>query len=140
MVDIVVVNEVVVGAITAVLGSMAIAYTSRAWRRLTKGTLRTYVSYFLVCLLFLVGFSILRMAREVFGLRGTYIFVEYGFIGIAYVVFAITSQKMYTMSREFGFMDKSEKIREAMKQNLKKHRPNLAKQTIGKQPTLKKIK
>ncbi|QQG38707.1 MAG: hypothetical protein HYS32_03840 [Candidatus Woesearchaeota archaeon] len=118
----IVLNEVIISGITAIIGATALAYASRARQRLSAGTFKAYVSYFVVCLLLLVWFSIWRIAREVFQLRSiTSVYIEYGILVIIYVIFAVTSQKIFTMSREFGFSEKTDLIKKAiLEKKLKK--------------------
>lgn len=102
-------------------GIMAIIWTSMAHNSLSPGSsLRSYTGYFLVCLILVMLFSIWDGVVKVFNLTGNWLYTEYVFLTLAYIVFATAANKIYHLGKEFGFQKEAAKIKDVMKETRKK--------------------
>ena len=112
------------GVTTIIFGIAALVLASRARRRLTPGSLREYIDYFSICLVFIVIFSLWQTARILLDFKltlgGLTEYPEYIFIVFAYVAFIFTSYRVTKISTEFGFLEEGKDIHKAMKRKKKK--------------------
>jgi len=110
-------NEALISFATAIIGIISLILSLRARYKLSEGTFKSYVSYYIGCLLLLVGFALWKTTQSIFQLTSfKYIYTEYAFIAFTFMVFALTSRKIFLMSKEFGFSEKTKKIKQILQQ------------------------
>lgn len=118
------VSIAIIGVTTIIFGITALLLASRARKRLSEGTIRSYIDNFSICLVFIVIFSIWQTGRGLFdlniGVGGLKEYPEYIFIILAYVAFIITSYKVSKVSHEFGFEEERKVIESIIKEKKKK--------------------
>ena len=108
------VSITIISVTTVIFGIAALIISSRARKRLTPGSLRSYLDYFSICLAFVVIFTIWQAIRSIQGsnirIGGLSDYPEYIFIVFAYAAFIMTSYKLLKISREFGFKEEGVNI------------------------------
>ncbi len=118
------VSIALIGITTIIFGITALLLASRARKRLSPGSIRSYIDNFSVCLVFIVIFSIWQTGRDLFDLNikfsGLTQYPEYIFIIFAYVAFIIASYKASRISHEFGFKDQGKVIEKVLNGKKKK--------------------
>lgn len=103
--------EIAVGFITISFGILAIIWTSIAMSNLSKGSsLRSYTTSFLLCLVFLMMFSIWHTFGIIFSWEGLALMPKYFFITVAYLIFSYASYKIWAIGKEFGFKEEAKEI------------------------------
>ncbi len=124
---IVVDTEVAVGFVTISFGVLAIIWTSMAASSLSKGSsLRRHTINFLLCLIFVLLFSIWHTLSKLFGWRQTInefmLYPGYLFLTLAFLIFVVTSYQILTLGKEFGFERQAKEIGKVIekKKNRKK--------------------
>ena len=107
--------EIALGFVTLSFGVLAIIWTTMAVRSLSKGsTLRTHTRNFLLCLIFILLFSIWHTLGNIFHWRSSLnemlLYPGYVFLIIAFLIFVYTSFHILKMGKEFGFQGEAQKI------------------------------
>ncbi|MEK6808225.1 MAG: hypothetical protein AABY14_00895 [Nanoarchaeota archaeon] len=114
---------VIISITTVIFGIIALVISSRARKRLTPGSLRSYIDNFNVCLSFIVLFTIWQTIRSFQGvdiqIKGLGDYPEYIFIFFAYISFIITSYRLVKISKEFGFKEEGKIITEIVQSKKK---------------------
>lgn len=114
------VHLAVVSITTVIFGVASLFLISRARKRLSEGSIRKYMDNFVICLAFIVIFSVWQTARSIFGIsinvEGLSTYPEYIFIVFAYIAFVVASFRVLKISEEFGFKEDGRKIEEIIKQ------------------------
>ena len=112
--------ELIIGVISITFGVTAMIWTLIAHTSLSPGSsLRSFTNSFLACLIFILIFSIWKSASSFFAIRGDLIYLEYLFLTLAYIVFAVAANKIYHIGMEFGFQNQATRIKGAIKINAK---------------------
>jgi len=109
-------TEVAIGFVTVSFGVLAIIWTSMAIGSLSKGSsLRRHTINFLLCLIFILLFSIWHTISKLFEWRQTVnqlmILPGYLFLTLAFLIFVATSYQVLTMGKEFGFEGQAKDIK-----------------------------
>ncbi len=122
---IVVDTEVAIGFVTISFGVLAIIWTSMAINSLSKGSsLRKHTSNFLLCLIFVLLFSMWHTLSKLLRWRETVnevmLYPGYLFITLAFLIFVVTSYQILTMGKEFGFEKQAKEIKKIMEKNKKR--------------------
>ncbi|MBW2989821.1 hypothetical protein KY358_05900 [Candidatus Woesearchaeota archaeon] len=112
-------TEVAIGFVTLSFGILAIIWTSMALGSLSKGSsLRKHTSNFLLCLIFILSFSIWHTLSKLFGWRETLneamLYPAYIFLILAFLIFVVTSYQILMIGKEFGFRPQAKKIKSAI--------------------------
>jgi len=120
-------TEIAIGFITMSFGILAIIWTSMAMTSLSKGSsLRRHTTNFLLCLIFILLFSIWHTLSKLFGWRQTInefmLYPGYLFLTLAFLIFVVTSYQILTLGKEFGFERQAKEIEKVIekKKNRKK--------------------
>tara|TARA_Y100000310_G_scaffold56220_1_gene51527 strand:- start:704 stop:1171 length:468 start_codon:yes stop_codon:yes gene_type:complete len=113
--------EIAIGFVTISFGILAIIWTSMALKSLSVGSsLRKYTATFLVCLVFILMFSVWHTMEKLFDWRRSVVEVMlypgYFFITAAFVIFVFAAYQILTMGKEFGFNMEASKIKKIMKE------------------------
>ncbi|MBM4401111.1 MAG: hypothetical protein FJ045_04085 [Crenarchaeota archaeon] len=115
--------DIVAGILSLTFGIMAIIWSYKARKALSPGSsLREYSMYFIICLIFLVTFSVVLTAERFFVRTGAgtiLVYVEYLLLTLAYLTFVTAAFKIWNIGQEFGFEKESAEIRKAMKKKKK---------------------
>lgn len=110
--------DLIIAFISLSFGVMAVIWTLMAHGSLSPGSsLRGYTSYFLMCVILLVVYSIWNSAVNLFGLTGIWAYGEYVFITATYIVFVVAAFKIYHLGMEFGFQKAADRINKEMKKD-----------------------
>lgn len=126
IVKIVVIKELVVGILSLTIGIMAIIWTYKARRSLSEGSeLRNYTTYFLLCLISILLFSIwdtFISFLQVQSLRISdfFLYPKYIFITIAYLIFLRAAYQILYLSKKFGFSEEAKDIQKLLEVKKKK--------------------
>ncbi|MBT4539470.1 hypothetical protein HOI26_04090 [Candidatus Woesearchaeota archaeon] len=106
------VAELTIGFLSLTFGIVAIMWTVRARNNLSVGTsLRSYTSYFLLSLIFIVLFSIWDILIFLFQWQGGLIYPRYFLITFSYLVFTFASYKILYLGKQFGFQPQVKKMK-----------------------------
>tara|TARA_Y100000310_G_C20621882_1_gene783793 strand:- start:1041 stop:1505 length:465 start_codon:yes stop_codon:yes gene_type:complete len=113
--------EIAIGFVTISFGILAIIWTSMALKSLSKGSsLRKHTATFLVCLIFILLFSIWHTMEKLFDWRRSIVEVMlypgYFFITAAFLIFVFAAYQILVMGKEFGFNIEASKIKKIMKE------------------------
>ncbi|MFH1331793.1 MAG: hypothetical protein ABIH63_00730 [archaeon] len=115
--------DLIAGIVSLTFGIMAIIWCYRARKSLSPGSsLREYSLYFIICLIFIVAFSVVLTAERFFVRTGAgtmLVYLEYTLLTLAYLTFVTAAFKMWNIGQEFGFEKESAEIRKAMKKKKK---------------------
>ncbi len=115
--------DLIAGILSLTFGIMAIIWSYRARKSLSPGSsLREYPTYFIICLIFVVAFSIALTAERFFIRISTgtiLIYLEYTLLTLAYLTFVAAAYKIWSIGQEFGFEKESAEIKKAMKKKKK---------------------
>ena len=104
--------ELIVGILSLTFGITALIWTILAHTSLSPGSsLRNYTTYFIACLFFILLFSVWKSITSLMPEKETYMVVEYLFLTLAYIVFAVAANKIYHIGIEFGFQPQARRIR-----------------------------
>jgi hypothetical protein len=115
------VMEISIGLFSLTFGVMAIIWTILARKSLSPGSqLKEYATIFLICLVFILAYSVWELLEKLIGWTGSAIYPKYFFITISYLGFVTAAYKMFSLSKEFGFSDKSDTIAKIIAQRVKK--------------------
>ena len=110
--------QYIIGIVTVVFGIASLIISSRAASRLSDGLIKRYINNFSICLAFIVIFTMWRAMRDymeaIYGISKNIEIAEYMFIIGAFIGFVIASFRVVQISREFGFYDRREIMREAL--------------------------
>ncbi len=122
---IVVDTEVAIGLVTISFGVLAVIWTSMALQSLSKGSsLRRHTFNFLLCLIFILFFSIWHTLERLFGWRTSVnelmLYSGYLLIALAFLLFVGTAWQILTLGREFGFKGQASNIEKIIKEKEKK--------------------
>lgn len=117
-------TEVAIGFVTVSFGVLAIIWTSMAINSLSKGSsLRRHTINFLLCLIFILLFSIWHTITKLFRWRETVnefmLYPGYLFLILAFLIFVATSYQILSMGKEFGFENQAKEIKEVMEKKKK---------------------
>lgn len=111
--------DLIAGIISLTFGIMAIIWSYRARKALSPGSsLREYSMYFIICLIFIVAFSIALTSERFFVMARmvtALVYVEYSLLTLAYLTFVVAAYKIWNIGQEFGFEKESAEIRKAIK-------------------------
>lgn len=112
-------TELAIGFITLSFGILAIIWITMAARSLSSGSsLRVYTIDFLLCVVFILTFSILYLANRIFLWDGAVIvYLQYLFITLSFIIIVVAAYQILTIGREFGFRKEAIKIKKAMEKN-----------------------
>ncbi|MFO8016003.1 MAG: hypothetical protein R6U32_02780 [Candidatus Woesearchaeota archaeon] len=104
--------ELIITFLSLTFGVMAIIWTLMAHSSLSPGSsLRSYTSYFLACLVFILIYSLWDSAAKMLSIKGSWQYLSYLFLTLAYIVFVTAAYKIYYLGREFGFQKEADKIK-----------------------------
>ncbi|MAG08608.1 hypothetical protein CMO89_03985 [Candidatus Woesearchaeota archaeon] len=124
--------EIAIGFVTISFGILAIIWTSMALKSLSPGSsLKKHTATFLVCLIFILMFSIWHTMEKLFEWRKSVVEVMlypgYFFITAAFLIFVFAAYQILVMGKEFGFSAEASKIKNVIKEKKKnnKHKPGL---------------
>ncbi|MFH1210866.1 MAG: hypothetical protein V1645_03035 [archaeon] len=116
--------DLIAGLISLTFGIMAIIWSYRARKALSPGSsLKEYSLYFIVCLIFVVAFSIALTAERFFvrTAAGTFlVYLEYTLLTMAYLTFVAAAYKIWSIGKEFGFQAESAEIKKVIKKKKKR--------------------
>lgn len=117
-------TEVAIGFVTISFGILAIIWTSMAINSLSKGSsLRRHTINFLLCLIFILLFSIWHTITKLFRWRETVnefmLYPGYVFLILAFLIFVATAYQILSMGKEFGFENQAKEIKEVMEKKKK---------------------
>lgn len=117
-------TEVAIGFVTISFGVLAIIWTSMAINSLSKGSsLRRHTINFLLCLIFILLFSIWHTITKLFRWRETVnefmLYPGYVFLILAFLIFVATAYQILSMGKEFGFENQAKEIKEVMEKKKK---------------------
>ncbi len=106
-----------VGVLSLTLGILAIIWVSIARKSLSPGSsLRTYTTYFLLSLIFVMLFSLWNIADEIFHFKSFLSYVGYIFIAASYTIFLRAAYQILSIGKEFGFQTQAMRIKSAMEE------------------------
>jgi|SRR3989338_9715168 len=113
-------TEVAIGFVTISFGILAIIWTSMAMTSLSKGSsLRRHTSNFLLCLIFILLFTIWHTISKLLSWRETLneimLYPGYLFIILAFLIFVVTAYQILTIGKEFGFKPQAIAIEKQMR-------------------------
>jgi len=120
-------TEIAVGFVTISFGILAIIWTSMAISSLSSGSsLRRHTINFLLCLVFVLLFSIWHTLSKLFKWRETVneymLYPGYLFLTMAFLIFVVTAYQILTMGKEFGFGQQAREIKKVIEKKKKKKR------------------
>jgi len=121
---IVVDTEVAIGLVTISFGVLAVIWTVMALQSLSKGSsLRRHTFNFLLCLIFILLFSIWHTVSKLLSWRTTVnelmLYPGYLLIALAFLLFVSTAWQILTLGREFGFKGQASSIEKIIKEKEK---------------------
>ncbi len=109
--------ELIVGIISLTFGILAIIWTLKARSVLSPGSsLRKYTGNFLMCLIFILLFSIWNTMSKILNFQGIFLYFEYFFIVMAYMVFVMAAYQILYLGKEFGFLKEIKVMKKAIKE------------------------
>src|SRR3989344_357420 len=109
--------ELVVGIISLTFGILAIIWTLKARSVLSAGSsLRKYTGNFLMCLIFILLFSIWNTMARILNFQGIFLYFEYFFIVMAYMVFVMAAYQILYLGKEFGFSREIKVMKKAIRE------------------------
>ena len=115
--------ELIIGILSLTFGITALIWTILAHVSLSPGSsLRNYTTYFIACLFFILLFSVWKSITSLMPEKETYMVVEYLFLTLAYIVFAVAANKIYHIGIEFGFQPQARRIRGVITSSDKKRK------------------
>ena len=99
------------------VGILAIIWVFRARRSLSSGSsLRSYTTYFLVSLIFVLLFSLWTIADEIAHFEDALSYIGFIFITIAYFIFLRAAYQILTIGKEFGFQQEAVRIKTVLQE------------------------
>lgn len=126
IIKLVVIKELVVGVLSLTFGIMAIIWTYRARKSLSKGSeLRKYTDYFILCLIAILFFSIWDTFLTYYQninlvINEAWIYPKYLFITSTYLIFLRASYQILYLSKKFGFSEEASDIKKILDSKKKK--------------------
>ena len=109
--------QLIVGVISLTFGVLAIIWTLKARAILSKGSsLRKYTGNFLMCLIFILLFSIWNTMARILNFQGIFLYFEYFFIVMAYMVFVMAAYQILYLGKEFGFSREIKVMKKAIRE------------------------
>jgi len=109
--------ELIVGIISLTFGILAIIWTLKARSVLSAGSsLRKYTGNFLMCLIFILLFSIWNTMARILNFQGIFLYFEYFFIVMAYMVFVMAAYQILYLGKEFGFSREIKVMKKAIRE------------------------
>lgn len=120
-------TELAIGFVTISFGILAIIWTTTALQSLSPGSaLRRHTFNFLLCLIFVLLFSIWNTIEKLFGWRESInqvmLYPGYLLMTLAFLLFVGTSWQILTLGKEFGFSNQATFIQQVMKDKAKQKR------------------
>ena len=116
-------TELAVGFLSFTFGILAIIWTGKAVTSLAPASsLRSYTTKFLFSLIFVLLFSATNTIVIYFNPGNSMVYLGYGTIIIAYILFVIAAYEILTIGKEFGFGQTGEDIRKAIEEKKKKRK------------------
>ena len=113
--------ELIVGIISLTFGILAIIWTLKARSVLSAGSsLRKYTGNFLMCLIFILLFSVWNTMSKILSFQGIFLYFEYFFIIMAYMVFVMAAYQILYLGKEFGFSKEIKIMKKAIKEKKSK--------------------
>ena len=116
--------EIAIGFITISFGILAVIWTSSALKSLSEGSaLKDYTSKFLICLAFLLSFTVWNTTSIIFDWRTTnrvLLYPGYAFITLSFLTFVWASYQILLIGQEFGFSEEASKIKKKIKEKKEK--------------------
>ncbi|HLD06260.1 MAG TPA: hypothetical protein VJC16_01865 [Candidatus Nanoarchaeia archaeon] len=114
-------TEVAIGFVTISFGVLAIIWTTMALHSLSPGSaLRRHTFNFLLCLAFILMFSIWHTLEKIFSWRTSInealLYPGYLLIALAFLLFVGTAWQILTLGREFGFQGQASAISKIIKE------------------------
>ena len=114
-------TEVAVGFVTMSFGVLAIIWTYSAYKSLSAGSsLKIHTRNFLLCLVFILLFTIWHTMSKLFRWRETVneylLYPGYLFLIMAFLIFVLTSYQILSMGKEFGFESQAKEIEKIISQ------------------------
>ena len=121
---IVVDTEIAIGFITISFGVLAVIWTVMALQSLSEGSsLKRHTFNFLLCLIFILLFSIWHTLEKLFFWRTSInelmLYPGYLLIALAFLLFVGTAWQILTLGREFGFKKQASYIGRVIKEKEK---------------------
>lgn len=104
--------EIISIIITLTFGVWAIIWTINAYSILSKGsTIRKYTGSFLMCLIFVLIYSLWDVTGNLFSLPEWFNYMKYLILIFVYTTFVFTAYRIYKIGKEFGFAEESSRIK-----------------------------
>jgi len=127
---IVVDTEVAIGLVTVSFGVLAVIWTLMALQSLSPGSsLRRYTFNFLLCLIFILLFSVWHTLEKLFSWRVSVnelmLYPGYLLITLAFLLFVGTAWQILTLGREFGFKGQASLIGKVIKEKEKEKKKKI---------------
>ena len=127
---IVVDTEVAIGLVTVSFGVLAVIWTLMALKSLSPGSsLRRYTFNFLLCLIFILLFSVWHTLEKLFSWRVSVnelmLYPGYLLITLAFLLFVGTAWQILTLGREFGFKGQASLIGKVIKEKEKEKKKKI---------------
>lgn len=114
-------KELAVGFLSFTFGILAIIWTSKAVSSLApESSLRSYTTKFLFSLVFVLLFSAVNTVQIYFNPQNSMVYLGYGLIIVAYILFVIAAYEILTIGKEFGFGESAAEIRKVIAEKQKK--------------------
>ncbi len=122
---IVVDTEIAIGLVTVSFGVLAVIWTLMAMQSLSPGSsLRRHTFNFLLCIIFILFFSVWHTLERLFGWRTSVnevmLYPGYLLISLAFLLFVGTAWQILTLGREFGFKSQASTIEKVIKEKKQK--------------------
>lgn len=115
--------EAILNAVVFACGAFSVFFTLKAKNRLTTGILKKYVAWITVAMYALFLAVLWRAMREAFELDvliGDFMtYPEYVLTSIAFIYFAVATNKILVMADLYGFEEQTTKIKKAMEKRAK---------------------
>lgn len=130
-------TEMAIGFVTISFGILAIIWTYTALQSLSPGSaLRKHTFNFLLCLVFILLFSIWHTMEKLFGWRVSVnevmLYPGYLLMTLAFLLFVGTAWQILTLGREFGFSGQASSIQQVIKDKEKEKKKEIVTQQIIK--------
>lgn len=121
---IVVDTEVAIGFVTISFGILAAIWTTMAMQSLSKGSsLRRHTFNFLLCLIFILLFSIWHTLEKLFNWRVSInevmLYPGYLLLTLAFLLFVGTAWQILTLGKEFSFKGQASSIEKTIREKKK---------------------
>jgi len=115
--------ELISAMLTLTFGVWAIIWTVNAYSVLSKGsTIRKYTGSFLLCLVFVLIYSLWDISIDLFNLNEWLIYMKYIILIFVYTTFVFAAYRIYKIGKEFGFTEESSRIKKLLSMRKSKMR------------------